>query len=154
MRRLTLLATATAILCATMPAAYARNAAPTQPAAETCQRDNPDCARQNQKAGKNQKAGQGQKATAPAKSGQSPQKSGQPAQTQARSDKAVKTATHAPRAGDNGKAGKPFQRSANSRFKAPPKGEEYRVVDDHLVLVDSNTMKIVTVLGLLSALSK
>ncbi len=57
-----------------------------------------------------------------------------------------------PRAGDNGKNGRPYQRAKNSRFKEPPRGQEYRVVNDHLVLVDSRTSKVVSVLGLLDTL--
>ena len=50
--------------------------------------------------------------------------------------------------------GKPFQQAKGSRFKAPPRGQEYRVVDDHLVRIDSKTLKVVAVVGLLSALVK
>lgn len=57
-----------------------------------------------------------------------------------------------PQVGDSGHRGKPFHRASNSRFKAPPRGQEYRVLDDRLVLVDKDTLKVVAVLGLLSAL--
>ncbi|MDP3339230.1 hypothetical protein [Frigidibacter sp.] len=57
-----------------------------------------------------------------------------------------------PRAGDNGKNGRPYQRAKGSRFKEPPRGQEYRVVNDHLVLVDNRTSKVVSVLGLLDTL--
>lgn len=58
----------------------------------------------------------------------------------------------APKIGASGRQGQPFQRQADSRFAAPPRGQDYRVVNDHLVLVDKNTLKIVTVIGLLSTL--
>lgn len=60
----------------------------------------------------------------------------------------------APRAGESGKHGQRFERAGSSRFKAPPRGQEYRVINEHLVLVDSNTLKVVTVLGLLNTLLK
>lgn len=59
-----------------------------------------------------------------------------------------------PRAGAIARNGQRFERAANSRFKAPGRGQEYRIVDQHLVLVDSNTLKIVSVLGLLNTLLK
>lgn len=68
--------------------------------------------------------------------------------------KALETRNKAPRIGDSGRGGQGFQRASNSRFKAPPRGQEYRVVNEHLVLVDSRTLKIVTVVGLLSTLLK
>lgn len=58
----------------------------------------------------------------------------------------------APKIGASGRQGKPFQRTSDSRFAAPPKGQDYRVVNDHLVLVNKDTLKIVTVVGLLSTL--
>lgn len=60
--------------------------------------------------------------------------------------------TSAPRIGDSGRHGQRFERHANSRFAAPPRGQEYRVVDGNLVRVDSKTLRIVAVVGLLSAL--
>lgn len=60
----------------------------------------------------------------------------------------------APRVGQSARGGQPFHRAHNSRFRAPPRGQEYRVVNDHLVLVDSRTLKVVTVLGLLGALTR
>lgn len=69
-----------------------------------------------------------------------------------RADQAAQPGRPAPRIGENGRGGRQFERASSSRFKAPPRGQEYRVVNDHLVLVDSNTLKIVTVLGLLNTL--
>lgn len=66
--------------------------------------------------------------------------------------KAVQTRPKAPRIGDTGRGSQAFHRAQASRFKAPPRGQEYRVVNDHLVLVDSRTLRIVSVVGLLSAL--
>lgn len=66
--------------------------------------------------------------------------------------KVAETRHKVPRIGDNGRGGQNFHRAQNSRFKAPPRGQEYRVVNEHLVLVDSKTLRIVTVVGLLSAL--
>lgn len=60
----------------------------------------------------------------------------------------------APKPGASGRDGHPFQQAAKSRFPAPPKGQQYRVVQDNLVLVDSKTMTIVKVLGLLDTLTR
>lgn len=59
-----------------------------------------------------------------------------------------------PKAGASARGGQPFQRAAGSRISAPPRGQEYRVVNEHLVLVDSRSQNIVTVLGLLSNLTR
>lgn len=58
----------------------------------------------------------------------------------------------APRKGVSARHAGRFDRAQNSRFKAPPRGQEYRVMNDHLVLVDSRTLQVVTVLGLLNTL--
>lgn len=60
----------------------------------------------------------------------------------------------APKPGASARDGHPFQQAAKSRFPAPPKGQQYRVVQDNLVLVDSKTMTIVKVLGLLDTLTR
>ncbi len=51
------------------------------------------------------------------------------------------------RVGDSIRDGRPFQRAANSRFAAPPRGQEYRVVHDQVVLVDQKTKRIAQILG-------
>lgn len=79
---------------------------------------------------------------------QGQQQKGQKHQAQNSGKKSAK----APKVGSSGRDGKPFQRSSGSRFSAPPKGQEYRVVNDHLVLVNKDTLKIVTVVGLLGTL--
>lgn len=58
----------------------------------------------------------------------------------------------APHVGDSARGAQRFERAAHSRLKAPPKGEEYRVVNGHLVLVNSNTLRIISDVGLLSSL--
>lgn len=78
--------------------------------------------------------------------GPSPQRDGQ------KHSKATETRHKAPRIGDNGRGGQVFHRAHNSRFKVPPRGQEYRVINEHLVLVDSKTLRIITVVGLLSIL--
>ena len=60
----------------------------------------------------------------------------------------------APRVGTSAKGTQPFLRATDSRFKPPPRGQDYRVVDGHLVLVDSQTLRIVSVVGLLAALMR
>lgn len=59
-----------------------------------------------------------------------------------------------PKPGASGRDGRPFQQASNSRFPTPPKGQQYRVVQDNLVLVDSKTMTIIKVLGLLDTLTR
>lgn len=59
-----------------------------------------------------------------------------------------------PKVGGSAKGGKAFQQGKNSRFSNPPKGQEYRVVDDYLVLADKNTLKVISVVGLLASLTK
>ena len=66
--------------------------------------------------------------------------------------KSGKSAHAGPKKGESGRGGQPFQRASNSRFQPPPHGQEYRVVNEHLVLVDSQSLKIVAVLGVLSSL--
>lgn len=60
----------------------------------------------------------------------------------------------APKVGQSAKAGQSYQRSTNSRLSAPPKGQEYRVVNDEIVLADTKTKKIVKVLGPRATLEK
>lgn len=44
--------------------------------------------------------------------------------------------------------------AAKLRFlPKPPRGQSYRVVDDHIVRVDDNTLQILALAGLLSALN-
>lgn len=52
-----------------------------------------------------------------------------------------------PHIGDSGRGGQAVHRAPDSRFRPAPQGQEYRVVKDYLVLIDSRTQKIVTVLG-------
>ncbi|MDS9469377.1 hypothetical protein RGQ15_17580 [Paracoccus sp. MBLB3053] len=52
------------------------------------------------------------------------------------------------RVGDNGAAGTPFKPGKDMRLKEAPRGKEYRVIDDRLVLVNKKDHKIVEVLGL------
>lgn len=68
-------------------------------------------------------------------------------QPQRQQPKVAENEGHAPRAGDSSRSGRPFERAANSRVSAPPRGQEYRVVDDYLVLSDSDSQKIVNVVG-------
>lgn len=56
--------------------------------------------------------------------------------------------------GHSAAKGRPFQRGKHSRFNAPPRGQEYRVINDHLVLADSRTLKVVAVLGLMNELMR
>lgn len=57
-----------------------------------------------------------------------------------------------PRVGDSARHGSPFHQAQNSRFPKPGPGREYRVIDGNLVLVDSQTLAVVAVVGLLAGL--
>ncbi|TRW99375.1 hypothetical protein FNJ84_01490 [Paracoccus sp. M683] len=120
------------------PAAFAQSH--TQPA---CHGSRLDCAQQQPAA--NTKAAHPNAAH--------PKTAARPAPQENRPRQATVRAS-APRVGDSGRSGQPIERARNSRFDAPPRGQEYRVVDEHLVLVDSNSKQIVTVLGRLGNLLK
>jgi Ni/Co efflux regulator RcnB len=150
MRRTTLLATAIAISFSAVPAAFADN-----PKSDQCGRDQ-HCTQQqtqgNQRddhsdhkdADKAEKKAPSR--TAPAQESRAPQSRTQPA---AQRHEAKTEAYRAPSRGEDGANGPRVTRNQNSKFGAAPRGQEYRSVDDHLVLVDSNTKRIVTVLGLM-----
>ncbi|WP_112313161.1 hypothetical protein [Pseudogemmobacter bohemicus] len=93
--------------------------------------------------------GAGPKTPTPGK-GQGQQAGRQPGAGQGHNK--AKTAHASPKKGDSAREGSPFQRAPNSRFGVPPRGQEYRVVGDHLVLADSQSMRVVAVIGLLSSL--
>ena len=59
-----------------------------------------------------------------------------------------------PRIGQRAHNAREFTRQQRSRFKAPPRGQEYRVMNDHLVLVDQRSLQVMSVVGLLSTLLK
>ncbi|RRH74708.1 hypothetical protein [Falsigemmobacter faecalis] len=64
----------------------------------------------------------------------------------------MEKAPRAPRIGEYLREARPFRPTPGPRFRAPPRGQEYRVANDHLVLVNSRTLQVVAVVGLLSAL--
>ncbi|QDA35832.1 hypothetical protein E4191_16870 (plasmid) [Paracoccus liaowanqingii] len=70
-----------------------------------------------------------------------------------RQDVSQRNEPSTPRTGESGKQGQPFNQASESGFDRPPQGQEYRVVNDHLVLVDTSKFRIVKVLGLLNNLT-
>lgn len=54
---------------------------------------------------------------------------------------------NAPRKGDSARQARPFQRADNSRFAAPGKGKDLRVMQGEVVLVDSRTGRVLDILG-------
>jgi len=96
-----------------------------------------------QKAPSSQKA-TGQKATTPSKSAP-PAKSSAPA-------KNTPQKVVAPHVGESARKGAVFQQAKNSRLPPPPAHQHYRVVDGTIVRVDDSTLKVVAVVGLLSAI--
>lgn len=77
-----------------------------------------------------------------------------PAQHKAKPGKSHQAAPQAPKVGTSARNGRPFHQARNSRLKHPPQGQEYRVINDHIVRVDSKTMQIIAVVGLLNALTQ
>ncbi|ATQ58308.1 hypothetical protein [Paracoccus yeei] len=55
-----------------------------------------------------------------------------------------------PKVGEVARSGRFLNTSEGHKLAKPMAGRAYRVVDDRVVLVDSNTMKVVQVLGLVS----
>ncbi len=96
---------------------------------------------------------QAQHPQAPSPHAQKPH--GQPPQPQVQAPRHPQPQLQQPRppaVGDRPREARPFHHADSTRFRAPPRGQEYRVVDGYVVLVDSRTLQIVNVLGLLSAL--
>jgi len=60
--------------------------------------------------------------------------------------------TARPHVGESARKAAVFQRARNSRLPAPPAHQHYRVLDDTIVRVDDSTLKVVAVVGLVSAL--
>lgn len=143
MRRLILVATAAAITLAAAPESFAQSRQAPDPECRTGQHgQQSDCTpdpRDNRKAQPRAEAPRGNQ-----------QARNEP---QARPAEPAPSRPNTPRVGEPARNGQPFMRAGNSRFKAPPRGQEYRVVNEHLVLVDSQTLRIVTVLGLLRNLT-
>ncbi|WP_172327255.1 hypothetical protein [Mangrovicoccus sp. HB161399] len=134
MARFASLAAAAAVLTlALSPAAFAQSQGGQQPA---CKPGEQHCVQPQGQAAGNAAKQQGHKDQA------KPQAKGQK----------QGSAHAAPHVGDSAKAGRQVQPPAHGQLKAPPKGQEYRVIDDQVVRVDSSTLKILAVVGLASAL--
>jgi len=146
MKRFVILATAAATMFGSVSVSQAqsRNNDACRPGETRCEQQ------QGQKPGQNQGQNQGQQQGQRTQAERTPERAPERPAAQKRPEPQQRIAS--PRAGDNGKNGRPYQRAKNSRFKEPPRGQEYRVVNDHLVLVDSRTSKVVSVLGLLDTL--
>lgn len=138
MRYLTLLATAAALSFTAVPASFADNAKSDQ-----CGRDRHCSQSQDQGNQHSDRKDIGDKSPARAQESRNRQiaQHNTPTKTQARK---------APARGGDGAHGARVTRNANSKFGPAPRGQEYRLVDDHLVLVDSNSKRIQSVLGLMN----
>ncbi|WP_147385931.1 RcnB family protein [Paracoccus sp. JM45] len=157
MRRTTLLATAIALSFSTVPAAFADG-----PKSDECGRDQ-HCTQQETQGNQRDQHSDHKDADkadkkAPSRAAPAQQSRAQP--TPAQPSRSQQVAPHqdakaeahkAPSRGANGANGPRVTRNDHSKFGPAPRGQEYRSVDDHLVLVDSNTKRIVTVLGLMSS---
>lgn len=53
----------------------------------------------------------------------------------------------APHVGEDARAGRPWTPPRDSRMAKAPRGQEYRVIADHLVLVDKKSHRIVSVVA-------
>lgn len=63
-------------------------------------------------------------------------------------------ATVGPQTGQIARDSMPYEPPRGSTLAEPPRGQEYRLMGDRLVLVDSATLAVVSVLGLVSALTR
>lgn len=79
------------------------------------------------------------------------QRTATPSRSSAPTQPASKKAA-APHVGESARKGALFQQARNSRLPAPPAHQHYRVLDDTIVRVDDSTLKVVAVVGLVSAL--
>lgn len=144
MRHLIMFATAAAI---TLSGVSASHAQPQPRTTDDCPRGQQTCVKPDQPRAPE---GRGKEADRrPAPQTAPSRQDNRPAQAAPRRDNRP-----APHAGASARNGQPFQRAPGSRFAAPPRGQEYRVVNEHLVLVDSRSQNIVTVLGLLNSLTR
>ncbi|MFN3823810.1 MAG: hypothetical protein ACK4RN_07520 [Pseudorhodobacter sp.] len=57
-----------------------------------------------------------------------------------------------PRIGQHARNGRVWHQGPRHRVGPPPRGQHYRVIDNRVVRVDNNTLQIVAIAGLLSAL--
>ncbi|MEI4471320.1 hypothetical protein [Frigidibacter sp. MR17.24] len=105
------------------------------------------CAPDDRSAACQQHAPQGQ-----AKGQQKGDAKGQAHDTHAQAAPKQRPGGHEPKIGDSGRGGREVQQARNSRLPKPPAHQHYRVIDDRVVRVDDQTMKIVAVVGLASAL--
>ncbi len=94
----------------------------------------------------------GQKTCAQATQKQTQGKSAKSAAKSTDKQKASSQKANAPKVGASAGKATSFRQGKSSRFPNPSQGQEYRVMNDHLVLVDKQSSKIVKVLGLLSTL--
>ncbi|WP_171060923.1 hypothetical protein [Poseidonocella sp. HB161398] len=109
---------------------------------------------------------QGQQGCVQTQGGQKAQPQAKPAQAQAQSPSQGKSQQHAqaqpqagksaakagPKVGDSARNGKAVPQAGHPKLKSPPKGQEYRELDGRVVLVDSKTLNVLTIVGLASAL--
>lgn len=129
--------------------ALAVPAAMAQTAPDRCSPQQRDCTQTDRGPGRDER-GSAQADQRPGQQ-QRPGQSQRPAEAQGQRGA---RADEGPRVGQSGRNGRAFQQAQNSRFSPPPRGQEYRVVNDHLVLVDRDTLKIAAVLGLLAVLTR
>jgi hypothetical protein len=62
--------------------------------------------------------------------------------------------TRVPRVGASAKGAAIFQQARHSRLPKPPAHQHYRVIDGTIVRVDSDTLKVLAVIGLMNELMK
>ncbi|MBT9385063.1 hypothetical protein KM176_14430 [Pseudooceanicola sp. CBS1P-1] len=71
----------------------------------------------------------------------------QPAAQSSSTAKAATSKAKAPKVGESGKSGHKFTPAANSKLGKAPSGQEYRVVNDYVVLITKTTQAIAKVVG-------
>lgn len=133
MRRLTLLATAIAISFTAVPASFAAG-----PKTDDCGRDKHCTTQQHDNNSDKKQPDKTQTRAAPAQ------------QSHTQQQPATQSAHKNPARGDSGRDATRVTRNDKSKFGPAP----YHNVDDHLVLVDSSTLRIMSVLGLTSVMTR
>lgn len=139
MKRIIPLACSLAVAMALTPMAMAQTRTQCQPGQKACEQQL-DQRSQGNKAqqGKGQQHAQnnaGQKNAGQNNSG--------------RSQQAHASQHRKPGVGDSARSAQKFQQAQRSRLSTPPRGQEYRVKDNYVVRVDSSTLKVLAVVGLL-----
>lgn len=158
MKRIVTIACALALGFATAPAAMAQFQSACGNGQQNCQPQN-----QQRKGGQQDNRSKGQprqqqvdrapnrQNVGPSLNDRRPQNGPSHVQNGHRPQQQTATGFRAPQVGHSARGGQRFQQARTSRLPRPPYGQEYRVIDNTVVRVDSRTLQIVAIVGLLGA---